>query len=97
MATGGPRTVTRAACAGSPTVLVPRANDQFLVVEAAVAAGMAVRVLPAELDAERVGQALDRALTDPGLALAAARLREAAASYDAPAAAADVLESLVGS
>ena len=57
---------------------------------------MAVRVLPEELNAERVGTALDRALTDRRLAAGAARLREAAARYDAPAAAADMLERLVG-
>ena len=97
VATGGLGTVTRAACAGLPAVLVPRVNDQFLVAEAAVAAGVAVRVLPEELDVERMGRAMDRALTDHGLATAAARLREAAARYDAPVAAADVLERLVGS
>jgi UDP:flavonoid glycosyltransferase YjiC (YdhE family) len=97
VATGGLGTVTRVACAGLTAVLVPRANDQFLVAEAAVAAGMAVRVMPDELDDERLGLALDRALTDRRLAASAAELRRAAARYDAPAAAADVLESLVGS
>jgi UDP:flavonoid glycosyltransferase YjiC (YdhE family) len=97
VATGGLGTVTRVACAGLPAVLVPRANDQFLVAEAAVAAGMAVCVLPAELDGDRLGQALDRALTDRSLAASAAELRQAAARYDAPPAAVDVLESLVGS
>jgi UDP:flavonoid glycosyltransferase YjiC (YdhE family) len=79
VATGGLGTVTRAACAGLPCVLVPRANDQFLVAEAAVAAGMAVRVLPGELSTESLGQALDRALTDRSLATSAAELRRAAA------------------
>jgi UDP:flavonoid glycosyltransferase YjiC (YdhE family) len=96
VATGGLGTITRAACAGLPCVLVPRANDQFLVAEAAVAAGMAVRVLPGELDDERLGQALDRVLTDRSLAASAAELRWAAARYDAPAAAFGVLEQLVG-
>lgn len=95
VATGGLGTVTRTACAGLPAVLVPRANDQFLVAEAAVAAGMAVRVPPEEAGRESLGLALDRALTDPALAAGAAGLRRAAARYDAPAAAAAVLESLV--
>jgi len=94
VATGGLGTVTRLACAGVPAVLVPRVNDQFLVAEAAVAAGMAVRVLPTELDDARLGAALDRVLTDEGSAAAAARLREAAARYDAPSAIADRIESL---
>jgi UDP:flavonoid glycosyltransferase YjiC (YdhE family) len=78
VATGGLGTVTRAACADLPCVLVPRANDQFLVAEAAMAAGLAVRVLPGELDDERLNQALDRALTDCSLAASAAELRRAA-------------------
>jgi UDP:flavonoid glycosyltransferase YjiC (YdhE family) len=94
VATGGLGTVTRVASVGLPAVLVPRANDQFLVAEAAVAAGMAVRVLPGELDAGCLGRALDCALTDHGLAAAAAELRRVAARYDGPSAAADVLESL---
>jgi len=64
VATGGLGTVTRTACAGRPAVLVPRANDQFRVAESAVAAGMAVRVLPDDVDEERLGQALDQALGD---------------------------------
>jgi UDP:flavonoid glycosyltransferase YjiC (YdhE family) len=95
VATGGLGTVTRTGCAGLPAVLVPRANDQFLVAEAAVAAGMAVRLMPSDLDSERLGQSLDRALTDPRLTSAAAGLRQAAARYDAPATAAGILESLV--
>jgi UDP:flavonoid glycosyltransferase YjiC (YdhE family) len=95
VATGGLGTVTRAACAGLPCVLVPRANDQFLVAAAAVAADVAVRVLPGELDGDRLGAALDRALTDRGLAAAAARLRDAASRYDAPASATAILEALV--
>jgi UDP:flavonoid glycosyltransferase YjiC (YdhE family) len=94
VATGGLGTTTRVACAGLPAVLVPRANDQFLVAEAAVAAGMAVRVLPEDLDEERMGEALDRALTDRRLTDAAAGLRAACARYDAPAAVAAILESL---
>ncbi|HEY7200887.1 MAG TPA: nucleotide disphospho-sugar-binding domain-containing protein [Candidatus Dormibacteraeota bacterium] len=94
VATGGLGTVTRLACAGLPAVLVPRVNDQFLVAEAAVAAGMAVRLLPAELDEVRLGAALDRVLTDERLAAAAARLRDASARYDAPAAIAGALEAL---
>lgn len=94
VATGGLGTVTRAACAGLPAVLVPRVNDQFLVAEAAAGAGMAVCVPPGDADEERVGRALDAALGDPRLAAAAAGLRRAAARYDAPAAAAGILESL---
>jgi UDP:flavonoid glycosyltransferase YjiC (YdhE family) len=58
---------------------------------------MAVCVLPAEQDGDPLGQVLDRALTDRNLAASAAELRRAAARYNAPAAAVDVLESLVGS
>jgi UDP:flavonoid glycosyltransferase YjiC (YdhE family) len=94
VATGGLGTVTRVACAGLPSVLVPRANDQFLVAERAAAAGIAVRLLPGELDDRRLGAALERALTDPDMAASAARLRGACARHDAPAAAAAILESL---
>lgn len=95
VATGGLGTVTRTACAGRPAVLVPRANDQFLVAESAVAAGIAVRVLPDDVDEERLGDALDQALGDRRLADAAIGLQQACARYDAPAMAADILESLV--
>jgi UDP:flavonoid glycosyltransferase YjiC (YdhE family) len=95
VATGGLGTVTRSACAGRPAVLVPRANDQFLVAESAVTAGMAMRVLPGDLDEERLGRALDQVLTDQQLVDAASRLQQACARYDAPTTAADILESLV--
>jgi UDP:flavonoid glycosyltransferase YjiC (YdhE family) len=95
VATGGLGMVTRVACAGRPAVLVPRANDQFLVAESAVTAGIGIRVLPDQADEERLGQALDRALTDPRLVSAAAGLRGACARYDAPVMAAEILESLV--
>jgi UDP:flavonoid glycosyltransferase YjiC (YdhE family) len=94
VATGGLGTVTRAACAGRPAVLVPRANDQLLVTSSAVAAGMAISLPPAELDEERMGAALDRALTDGALASAAAGLRDACGRYDAPGTVADVVEAL---
>jgi UDP:flavonoid glycosyltransferase YjiC (YdhE family) len=95
VATGGLGIVTRTACAGLPAVLVPRANDQFLVAGAAVAAGMAIRLLPEELDDERMGHALDQALTDRRLAEASARLRDACARYNASGTATDILEALV--
>jgi len=97
VATGGLGTVTRTACAGRPAVLVPRANDQFLVAESAVAAGMAIQVLPddLDLDEDRLGQALDQALGEQRLVDAATGLQQACAGYDAPATAADILESLV--
>lgn len=95
VATGGLGMVTRVACAGRPAVLVPRANDQFLVAESAVAAGMAIRVLPDELDEQRLGQALDQALVDRRLVDAAVGLQGACARYNAPVMAADILESLV--
>jgi UDP:flavonoid glycosyltransferase YjiC (YdhE family) len=84
------------ACAGFPAVLVPRGDDQFMVAGAAVAAGGAVCVLPAELEAGYLGRALDRVASDRDLAASAAELRRVAARYDAPAAAVDVLESWVG-
>jgi UDP:flavonoid glycosyltransferase YjiC (YdhE family) len=74
VATRGLGTVTRVACAGLPAVLEPRANHQFVVAEAAVA----VRVLPDELDGERLGWALDRALGDRDLAAVVAWLQAAA-------------------
>jgi UDP:flavonoid glycosyltransferase YjiC (YdhE family) len=95
VATGGLGTATRVACAGLTAVLVPRANDQFLVAEAVVAAGAAVRVLPDDLDEEHLGRALDQALTDRRLGAAAARLRGACTRYDAPGVAAGILESFV--
>jgi UDP:flavonoid glycosyltransferase YjiC (YdhE family) len=95
VATGGLGTVTRTACAGRPAVLIPRANDQFLVAESAVNAGMAVRVLPDDLGEESLGRALDQVLTDQRLVESAVKLQQACTRYDAPATVTDILESLV--
>jgi UDP:flavonoid glycosyltransferase YjiC (YdhE family) len=86
---------TKAACAGVPLVVVPRSKDQFVVAAAAGQAGLAEVLMPAELSPARLADAVRRVLSEPSFAASAARLRRAAARYEAPTAAGDLIEQLV--
>jgi UDP:flavonoid glycosyltransferase YjiC (YdhE family) len=88
---------TKAACAGVPLVVVPRSKDQFVVAAAARQAGLAEVLMPADLSPARLADAVRRVLSESSFGASAARLRRAAARYEAPTAAADLIEKLVES
>ena len=68
-----------------------------MVAAAAGKAGLAEVLMPAELSPARLADAVRRVLSEPSFAARAARLRRAAARYDAPTAAANLIEELVES
>lgn len=87
-------TVTRAACAARPMLLLPRKGDQFPAARGAVHAGVAVSLQPDEVSATAVHDALTALLTDPSYRERAAALAQAAQRYDAAGDAADAIERL---
>lgn len=93
---GGNGTVTHAACAGVPLVLLPEGRDQFEVARGAVAAGVAVELRRDEADASAMRRALQSVLDDPAYRRRARAIADRAAAYDAPVAAADAIEAAVG-
>lgn len=91
----GNGTVTHAACAGVPLVLLPEGRDQFEVARGAVAAGIAVELRRDEVDAATMRSALRAILHDPAYRERATAVAERAAGYDAPVTAADAIEAAV--
>jgi UDP:flavonoid glycosyltransferase YjiC (YdhE family) len=88
----GNGTVTHAACAGVPLVLLPDGRDQFEVARGAVAAGVAIELRRDEVDATAMRDALRSVLDDPDYRQRAHEIAARAAEYDAPAVAADTFE-----
>jgi UDP:flavonoid glycosyltransferase YjiC (YdhE family) len=88
----GNGTVTRAACAGVPLLLLPHGKDQFDVARGAAAAGIALVLDREETGATHVRSALRKLLDEPGFCNRAHRVAERAARYNAAAAAADAVE-----
>jgi MGT family glycosyltransferase len=93
----GNGTVTRAACAGVPLLLVPGGRDQPEVARGAAAAGLALVLDREAADAKRVRGALRRLLDDPRFRTRGRQLAQRAARYDAAATAADAAERLLAS
>jgi UDP:flavonoid glycosyltransferase YjiC (YdhE family) len=91
---GGNGTVTHAACAGVPLVLLPEGRDQFEVARGAVAAGIAIELRRDSVDAATVRSAVRAVLAEPEFGERARAIAERATQYDAPAAAADAVEAL---
>jgi UDP:flavonoid glycosyltransferase YjiC (YdhE family) len=92
---GGNGTVTHAACAGVPLVLLPDGRDRFEVARGAVAAGVAVALSRDEANAAVLQRALRTVLDDPRYRENARTIAARAAAYDAPAAAADAVEAAI--
>jgi len=93
----GHNTVCEALAAGLPLVVAPIRDDQPVVADQVVRAGAAVRVRFARVKADELRSAIEQALTDPDLRVAARRL---AAAFDAAGgvlAAADALAAVAGS
>lgn len=91
----GNGTVTRAACAGVPLLLLPGGRDQPEVARGAAAAGIALVLDRERSDAARVRSALRTLLQDTRYLVRARALARRAEHYDAPATAADAIEALL--
>ena len=89
----GNGSVNRAAYAGVPVLMLPTGRDQFQVAQGATAAGLGLTLQPDERDTWHVRDALQRLLTDPQFASTAKELAAKALGYDAPAAAAELIEA----
>jgi UDP:flavonoid glycosyltransferase YjiC (YdhE family) len=93
----GNGTVTRAACAGVPLLLLPDGKDQFDVARGAAAAGIALVLDREDADAPRVRTALRKLLDRREFRTRAHQLAQRAARYDAAATAADAAERFLAS
>lgn len=93
----GNGTVTHAACAGVPLLLLPAGRDQFEVARGAAAAGIALVLERAELDPAAFRDALRTLLHDVGYRERARAIASRAAAYDAPKIAADAVDELLRS
>jgi UDP:flavonoid glycosyltransferase YjiC (YdhE family) len=90
---GGIGTVLGALSRGIPLVIVPQAADQFMQAKQVTAAGAGIALLPGQADPDAVAEAARRAMTDPGIRSAAARLRDEIGEMPAPSAVARQLAS----
>ena len=93
----GNGTVTRAACAGVPLLLLPDGKDQFDVARGAAAAGIALVLDREDADATRVRITLRTLLDEPEFRTRARQLAQRAAHDDAAATAAEAVERLLAS
>jgi UDP:flavonoid glycosyltransferase YjiC (YdhE family) len=93
VAHGGAGTVLGALAAGKPLVLVPQGADQHEIAAACAAAGSAAVVGP---EPESIAAAVERALSDPAMARAAAALGAEIAAMPSPTAVVARLEELAG-
>ena len=91
----GNGSVNRAAYAGVPVLMLPTGRDQFQVARGATAAGLGLTLGPAERETHRVRDALQDLTTDAAYAGRARELAASARGYDAPATAADHIETLI--
>lgn len=92
---GGYNTLTEALANGLPLVLAPIAFDQPVNAECAVRAGAAVRVSYRRVKAAELASSIERVLSDPTFAGAAARIQASFALGGGAARAADHIEKLL--
>lgn len=91
----GHNTVCESLAEGVPLVVAPIRDDQPVVADQAVRAGVAVRVRFARVKPDELRSAVARALSDPDLRAAAERLAGELAAAGGPVAASDALEALL--
>ena len=89
VAHAGSGSVFGALAHGLPLVLAPQGADQFGNADACERLGVAERILPAELTADRLREALERVLRDPSYADAARAVAAEIADMPSPASAAE--------
>jgi UDP:flavonoid glycosyltransferase YjiC (YdhE family) len=92
---GGHNTVCEALAHAVPLVVAPIRDDQPVIAEQITVAGAGLRLRFTHARAEHIGRALDRVLTEPSFAVAAARIRDSFAAAGGAQAAADALEKLL--
>jgi MGT family glycosyltransferase len=92
--TGGPATIMAGLTAGVPLVVVPTTWDKPDNAQRVVEAGVGVRLHPRRCTPERLRDAVERVLGDPGYRAAAQRAATSLAAAPGPAGAADLLERL---
>lgn len=92
----GSGTVLAALAFGLPQLCLPQGADQFLNASAVAAAGAGLSLVPGQVDARSVGEAVARLLGEPSFAAAAAGVAAAIAAMPSPAEVAAVLEAVAG-
>jgi MGT family glycosyltransferase len=90
----GQNTVCEALYHGVPLLVAPIRDDQPIVAQQALDAGVALRLRFARARPDQIGAALDRLLTEPGYAMAAGRIAAAFRAAGGARAAADHLVRL---
>lgn len=91
----GNGTVTHAACAGVPLLLLPAGRDQFEVARGAAAAGIALVLDRDDLEPAALRASLRALIDDRRYRDHARAIAQRASAYDAPATAADAVEQLL--
>ena len=93
---GGSGTMLGALAHGLPQLMLPHGADQFMNAEALVGSGAGLRLLPEEIAAEAVAEAVQALLTDHRYRDAASRIGAEIAAMPAPADRVPDLERLSG-
>lgn len=91
---GGHNTTCEALAHGLPLVIAPIKDDQPIVADQVVAAGAGIRLKFGRVQAPELRAAVARALSDPSLRIAAARIRDSFTAAGGATAAATHLEML---
>jgi UDP:flavonoid glycosyltransferase YjiC (YdhE family) len=92
---GGHNTVCEALAHAVPLVVAPIRDDQPVIAEQVTVAGAGLRLRFTHARAAHIGRAMDRVLTEPSFAVAAARIWHSFAAAGGAQAAADALEKLL--
>jgi MGT family glycosyltransferase len=92
---GGPATITASLAAGVPVVVVPTTWDKPDNARRVVDAGVGVRLAPKKCSPERLRDAVNEVLNDPGYAARAREAAEQLAAAPGPDGAVRLLEALV--
>lgn len=93
---GGSGTTLGALAHGLPMLMIPQGANQFGNAERAAGLGVAIRLLPAEADADRIRDAFGRLVGDPAYRENARRLADEIGAMPPPEALVPELEALAG-
>jgi UDP:flavonoid glycosyltransferase YjiC (YdhE family) len=94
VATQGGTSILPALAAGLPLLVVPQGADQFHNAEACVSAGVGLQLLPGDVRAEAVANAIGRLFAEPTFSSAAEAVSRQIAAMPGPDAAVNLLERL---